>query len=483
MTNTFTSSIFPVQDVELAGRTESVLVGGRHLLPLLPRAFRGVDEIGVIGWGSQARAQAANLRDSLAGTSTRVVVGLRAGSASAEDARRHGFTEADGSLGEMYDVIARSDLVLLLVSDAAQATSYPQVFDALQPGATLGLSHGFLIGHLAAAGADLPPDVNVIGVCPKGMGPSVRRLHEQGAGINCSFAVEQDADGWATDLALAWAVAIGAPCTFRTTLDQEYRSDVFGERGVLLGGLHGLVESLYRWRLDAELPPEEAFVRGCETVTGPIRELISHHGLEGLHQSLDVAGRDAFAVAYDAAYEPLLGLLEEIYDEVDSGREIASVVAAGARLERHPMPKVEGTPMWEVGGRVRAARSGQAVAVDPVAAGLFAALMVAQADLLLGKGHPWSEIANESVIEVVDSLIPYMHARGVAHMVDSCSVTARLGARRWGPLFQATLDRGVLPALTQGSRGGRSEAFVTHPLHEVLRTMSTFRPAFDVAVV
>ncbi|KAI5395859.1 hypothetical protein KIW84_062156 [Lathyrus oleraceus] len=52
---------------------------------------------------------------------------------------------------------------------------------------------------------------NVIAVCPKGMGPSVRRLYVQGkeingAGINSSFGVHQDADGRATNVALGWSV-------------------------------------------------------------------------------------------------------------------------------------------------------------------------------------------------------------------------------------------------------------------------------------
>lgn len=63
-------------------------------------------------------------------------------------------------------------------------------------GATLGLSHGFLLGHLDALGKKFPDDINVVAVCPKGMGPSVRRLYEQGktvngSGINASFAVHQ----------------------------------------------------------------------------------------------------------------------------------------------------------------------------------------------------------------------------------------------------------------------------------------------------
>lgn len=66
----------------------------------------------------------------------------------------------------------------------------------MMQGATLGLSHGFLLGHLDALGKKFPDDINVVAVCPKGMGPSVRRLYEQGktvngSGINASFAVHQ----------------------------------------------------------------------------------------------------------------------------------------------------------------------------------------------------------------------------------------------------------------------------------------------------
>ncbi len=151
----------------------------------------------------------------------------------------------------MYEVIRESDLVMLLISDAAQAENQQQVFDNMKDGATLGLSHGFLLGYLESIGKTFTKNNNVIAVCPKGMGPSVRRLYEQGkevngAGINSSFAVEQDFDGKATDQALGWAIAIGAPYVFKTTMGSEFRSDIFGERGILLGAVHGIVEAIFR---------------------------------------------------------------------------------------------------------------------------------------------------------------------------------------------------------------------------------------------
>ena len=140
--------------------------------------------------------------------------------------------------------------------------------------------------------------------------------------------------------------------------------------------------------------------------------------------------------------------------------------------------------MWQVGATIRASRAHRNIPIDGIAAGAFAAAMTAQVDLLRRQGHPWSEVANESVIEAVDSLIPFMHARGVAYMVDNCSTTARLGARRWGPVFEAAFSRVVLPALDQGAGPDPAlmEAFRGHTLHQVLATLSRFRPPLDIAV-
>jgi ketol-acid reductoisomerase len=107
------------------------------------------------------------------------------------------------------------------------------------------------MGFLTDEGKSFPSDVDVVAVCPKGMGASVRALYLQGAdvngaGINASFAVHQDVTGKATDRALGWSVALGAPYTFQTTLGSEYLSDLSGERAMLLAGVHGIVESLYR---------------------------------------------------------------------------------------------------------------------------------------------------------------------------------------------------------------------------------------------
>ncbi|MFG1605355.1 hypothetical protein [Actinoplanes sp. NPDC049265] len=485
----FTTSVFDQEHITLAGTREGIVRGGRDLFDRLPRAFEGINQTAVIGWGPQGSAQAQNLRDSLGGR-LRVVVGLRDGSSSFAAARDAGFTEADGTLGEMFEVIAASDMVLLLISDAAQAALYERIFAALRPGATLGLSHGFLLGHLDRQGATFPAGIDVIAVCPKGMGASVRALYVQGArtngaGINASFAVEQDVSGRAVERALGWSVGLGAPYTFRTTLRSEYVSDLTGERAILLGGVHGIVESLYRRFRDQGLSETDAYRHSVDCVTGPISRTVSKDGLLGLYRRLDAGQRETFGRAYAAAYPVGLELTHEIYDEVSSGNEIRSVILAGRRLDRFPMGRIDQADMWRAGEVARQDRDDEALPLDPFTAGIFCGVMMAQIDTFIEQGHPYSEIANESVIEATDSLNPYMHARGVAYMVDNCSTTARLGSRKWAPRFDYLLTQTAYPAADHdpGSLDTTLvKAFEEHPIHEVLRICAQMRPSVDIFV-
>uniref|UniRef100_A0A7N0T2V3 KARI N-terminal Rossmann domain-containing protein n=1 Tax=Kalanchoe fedtschenkoi TaxID=63787 RepID=A0A7N0T2V3_KALFE len=70
----FDTKVFNKEKVSLAGHDEFIVRGGRNLFPLLPDAFKGVKQIGVIGWGSQGPAQAQNLRDSLLEAKSDIVV-------------------------------------------------------------------------------------------------------------------------------------------------------------------------------------------------------------------------------------------------------------------------------------------------------------------------------------------------------------------------------------------------------------------------
>jgi ketol-acid reductoisomerase len=488
----FDTKVWEKKQTDFAGNTEFIWPGGRDKLGKLPQAFAGIKQIGVIGWGSQAPAQAQNLRDSLeaAGMSdTKVTIGLRPNSASNDEARACGFKEEDGTLGEVFDVVSNSDLVILLTSDASQADLYPRILAGMKPGATLGLSHGFLLGVMQNDGVDFRKDINVILVAPKGMGPSVRRLYEQGkevngAGINCSAAVHQDATGNAADIAIGWAIAVGSPFTFATTLESEYKSDIYGERCILLGGVHGMVEGLFRRYRRQGMSDEDAFKNSVECITGPISKMISTKGMPAVYESLDAQGKETFKQAYSASFKPACDICFEIYEDVACGNEIKSVVNAGRRFDRYPMGKIDSTHMWQVGQKVRAARNEAEIPLNPFTAGVYVATMMATVYVLKQKGHPYSEICNESIIEAVDSLNPYMHARGVAFMVDNCSYTARLGSRKWAPRFDYILDQQAYAAIDEGQPLDEEvfQQFLQDPVHQAMATCSSMRPSVDISV-
>jgi len=477
--------------VKFADKEEYIVRGGRDKFSKLKQAFAGIKQIGVIGWGSQAPAQAQNLRESIAeaGLDIKVVIGLRTDSPSCKEAEACGFTRAAGTLGDVLDVTSSSDLVILLISDAAQAKLYPRFLAALKPGATLGLSHGFLLGVMQNDGVDFRKDINVVLVAPKGMGPSVRRLYEQGktvngAGINCSFAVHQDYTGTASDIAIGWAIGVGAPFAFATTLESEYKSDIYGERCILLGAVHGMVESLFRRYTYQGMSDEEAFKQSVECITGPISKIVSTQGMPAVYEALDDAGKKVFEKAYSASLGPALDICFEIYEDVASGNEIKSVVQAGERFGRFPMGKIDQTRMWKVGAEVRKKRVESEIPLNPFTAGVYVATMMATVIVLREKGHPYSEICNESIIEAVDSLNPYMHARGVAFMVDNCSYTARLGSRKWAPRFDYILDQQAYVTYDNDTPASPEiiNQFKNDLVHQALAACSQMRPPVDIAV-
>ncbi|KHN07751.1 Ketol-acid reductoisomerase, chloroplastic [Glycine soja] len=458
----FESSVFKKEKINLSGHDE--------VLNFLTSSFSGP-------------AQAQNLRDSLADAKSDIVVkiGLRKGSLLINEARAAGFSEENGTLGDIWvseengtlgdiwETISGSDLVLLLISDAAQADNYEKIFSHMKPNSILGLSHGFLLGHLQSMGLDFPKHFSVIAVCPKGMGPSVRRLYVQGkeingAGINSSFAVHQDVDGGL--LMLLW-------------------------HGILLGAVHGIVESLFRRYTEHGMSEDLAYNNTVESITGTISKIISTKGMLAVYNALSEDEKREFEKAYSASYYPCMDIMYECYEDIAAGSEIRSVVLAGRcfyekeGLPAFPMGKIDQTRMWKVGEHVRSTRpAGDLGPLYPFTAGVYVALMMAQIEILRKKGHSYSEIINESVIESVDSLNPFMHARGVSFMVDNCSTTARLGSRKWAPRFDYILTQQALVAVDNGAPINQDliSNFLSDQVHGAIEVCAQLRPTVDISV-
>ena len=482
------SSIFEIEKLTLNNKTENIIKGGHHKLHLIESGFQGIKQIGIIGWGSQAPSQYQNINDSLRliNSNIKVKVGLRENSKSYNNVlNTKGVNECN--IGEMYDVINESDMNILLISDSAQCQNYEKIFEAIRPGTTLGLSHGFLLGHLKNHNKYFPEDINVVMMAPKGMGPSLRKLYLKKSGINSSIAVEQNYDNRAADRVISWAIASGSPYIFETTMEQEYISDLFGERAILLGGIHGIVEYLYKEMVKIH-PRDKAFIMSCKNLTHLISTKISKKGLLGVYDSLSYGGKMLFADQYDKSYGICRELFEEIYTEVENGNEIRSVNS----YDRSEMSEIGNGEMWQIGRKLQERNYEDYLNKDkinfsmdvhlqddyyymyhiyPRTAGLYIAGMMAQIDILLEKGHLSSEIVNETIIEATDSLNPYMDEKGISHMIDNCSTTARIGARKWGPRLEKLLEQNMETV----NKNKHIDNFINHKIHNIVRELYKYK--------
>ena len=482
-----TSSVYNIEKLKLHKHEENIVLGGKDKYNLLDKGLEGIKQIGIIGWGSQAPAQYQNINDSLRSINSNIdlKIGLRENSSSYLDAlNTKGVNECN--IGEMYEVLEQSDMNIILISDAAQCENYEKIFSAVRPGTTLGFSHGFILGHLKNEKKYFPEDINVVMMAPKGMGPSLRKLYLQDKGINSSIAVEQDIDNRATDRVISWAIASGSPYVFETTMEKEYISDLFGERAILLGGIHGMVEYLYKM-FNQKFTKEEAYILACRNLTNNINEKISKKGLFNVYKNMSYGDKMIFNEYYNIGYDNCKELFREIYEEVKNGNEIRDVIQNG-NME---MDKIDGSEMWEVGKKLRNndfrdyknkskfSLSSNVHLIDeyyymyhinPKTAGLYVGGIMAQIDILLENGHSISEIVNESIIEATDSLNPYMEEKGITHMIDNCSTTARLGARKWGPKLEELLEENKSKPVKNEIRN-----FVHHNIHTEINILYNYK--------
>jgi ketol-acid reductoisomerase len=235
-------------------------------------ALRG-EKIAVLGFGSQGRAHAMNLRDS----GYDVVIGVRPDGNTTPKAQREGFT-----VKAPAEAVKGVGLVAFLAPDMAQAQLYQDIEPNLKKGATLLFAHGFNIHYkLVQPRADL----DVILIAPKGPGDLVRRQYEQGRGVPCLMAVAQDASGKAQARALAYAHGIGGTRggVLATTFREETETDLFGEQAVLCGGATELIVRGFQTLVDAGYQPEVAYFE-CMHEMKLIVDLLHEGGLKKMHQ-------------------------------------------------------------------------------------------------------------------------------------------------------------------------------------------------------
>jgi len=235
------------------------------------KALKGA-RIAVIGYGSQGRAHALNLKDS----GYDVVIGVRKGD-SWKKAKKDGLAVATPA-----DAVKGATLVALLTPDTTQAENYQEILPNLAQGATLLFAHGFNV-HFG----QIKPrkDLDVVLIAPKGPGDLVRRQYQQGRGVPCLIAVAQDASGRAKAKALVYADGIGGTRAgvIETTFKEETETDLFGEQAVLCGGATELVLKGFETLVEAGYQPEVAYYE-CLHELKLIVDLLHEGGLAKMHK-------------------------------------------------------------------------------------------------------------------------------------------------------------------------------------------------------
>jgi ketol-acid reductoisomerase len=318
------------------------------------------DEIVVsLGYGIQGQAQSLNMRDN----GIKVIIGQENTGIFKKEwdkAVADGWVPGE-NLFPLEEAAKKGTIKMFLLTDAAQKAVWPKVKATLKKGDALYFSHGFSIVYKDQTGVIPPADIDVILVAPKGSGTSVRRNFIDGSGINCSFAVFQDATGKAEERAKALGIAIGGGYLFPTTFEKEVYSDLTGERGTLMGALAGILEAQYNTLRANGHSPSEAFNETVEELTQSLIRLVDENGMDWMYNNCSETARIGalrWKERFRSATQPVF---DSLYELTAAGEETRIVLekskAPDYRQKLADELKAMGqSEMWRTGETVRSLR-------------------------------------------------------------------------------------------------------------------------------
>ena len=311
-----------------------------------PDALKGAT-IAVIGYGSQGRAHARNLKDS----GYAIVVGARSGGGAEQRALADGFRVVSPA-----EAARQAQLVCLLTPDMSHRDVYARDIEPnLKSGDTLLVAHGFSVLY-----GEVEPrsDLDVVLVAPKGPGDLVRREYEIGRGVPCLFAVHQDASGSARDKALAYTRGIGGTRAgaIETSFREETETDLFGEQAVLCGGATELVASGFKTLVDAGYKPEVAYFE-CLHELKLIVDLMYEGGFKKmLHFVSETAKYGDFVSGPRIINDETRARMKEVLGDIQNGAFARQWIAenqAGKRQYQRMWDEDLAQPIEQVGAELR----------------------------------------------------------------------------------------------------------------------------------
>ena len=315
------------------------------------------ETIAVIGYGVQGPAQSMNLRDN----GFNVIIGQAPEFKKEwEKAKADGWEEGK-TLFPVADAVQKGNIVLFLVSDAAQIALWPTVKDNLSAGKALYFSHGFGITYKDRTGIVPPADVDVILVAPKGSGTSLRRMFLENRGLNSSFAIFQDATGRAKERCIALGIGVGSGYLFETDFKREVYSDLTGERGTLMGAIQGIFAAQYQVLRDNGHTPSEAFNETVEELTQSLMPLVAENGMDWMYANCSTTAQRGALDWWKPFRDATLPVFQKLYAEVAAGNEAQRSIDSNSKsdyregLEKE-LTELRESEMWRTGAVVRKLR-------------------------------------------------------------------------------------------------------------------------------
>ncbi|EEA19196.1 Bifunctional acetohydroxyacid reductoisomerase [Talaromyces marneffei ATCC 18224] len=344
-----------IKTIDFAGTKETVYERADWPVDKLQNYFKN-DTLALIGYGSQGHGQGLNLRDN----GLNVIIGVRKDGTSWKEAIQDGWVPGK-NLFDVETAINKGTIVMNLLSDAAQSETWPQIKPLLTKGKTLYFSHGFSPVFKDLTKVDIPADIDVILVAPKGSGRTVRSLFREGRGINSSIAVFQDVTGKAKEKAIAMGVAVGSGYLYETTFEKEVYSDLYGERGCLMGGIHGMFLAQYEVLRERGHSPSEAFNETVEEATQSLYPLIGANGMDWMYAACSTTARRG-AIDWSPKFKDALKpVFDELYTSVKTGKETQRSLEYNSQpdyRERYEkeLEEIRNLEIWRAGKAVRSLR-------------------------------------------------------------------------------------------------------------------------------